>query len=43
MDLLTGNASHGFITFGVFRYIVSHKALDPVAVFGQRYRNGGID
>ena len=31
MDLLTGNAGHGLITFGVFRYILGHKASDPVA------------
>ena len=31
MDPLTGSAGHGFITFGVFRYVLGHKALDPVA------------
>ena len=25
------SAGHGFITFGVFRYVLGHKALDPVA------------
>ena len=31
MDPLTGSAAHDLITFGVLRYIVGHKALDPVA------------
>ena len=31
MDPLTGSAGHGFITFGVFGYVLGHKALDPVA------------
>jgi hypothetical protein len=31
MDPLTGSAGHDLITFGVLRYIVGHKALDPVA------------
>jgi hypothetical protein len=31
MGLLAGKAGHGLITFGVFRYILCHKALDPVA------------
>jgi hypothetical protein len=31
MGLLAGKAGHSLITFGVFRYILGHKALDPVA------------
>jgi hypothetical protein len=34
MDPLARNAGNGLITFGVFRDILSHKALDPVAGVG---------